>query len=284
MIAFTAGCERVVIRGRSRFLNVLFPVSRARCVWTCPPARAHVGRLAGGQRHLPQDVCTRLPRPSSLPWPATPCRGVWLTLPEAGTEGRAGFARLPIVYTIGSMPNYVRWRENGARYFFTVVTYRRRRLFEDSLARQFLRQAFVEERRRRPFDMFACVLLPDHLHCLWTLPIDDDAFPLRWANIKKHFTRLYLAAGGRSLPVTANRLRHRECGIWQPRYWEHRIRDEDDWFLHRDYIHLNPIKHGYVTHPQDWRWSSIHRHVATGWLDPKWGGHHAIEMPDLGGE
>jgi len=182
------------------------------------------------------------------------------------------------------MPNYIRWRRKGASYFFTIVTYRRRRLFQDALARRILREALADERRRRPFDMFACVLLPDHLHCLWTLPENDDAFPIRWANIKKQFTSRYLAAGGQSLPITTNRMRHRERGIWQPRYWEHRIRDENDWFRHRDYIHLNPVKHGYVARPQEWPWSSLRRHIALGWLDPDWPGQRAIEMPEVRGE
>ncbi len=116
------------------------------------------------------------------------------------------------------MPNYIRWREEGASYFFTVVTYRRRKLFENAHARRALWRAFVSVRRRRPFDMFACVLLPEHLHCLWTLPEGDDDFPIRWANIKRLFTKEFVAGGGRPLPVSADRARHRELGVWQARY------------------------------------------------------------------
>jgi len=115
--------------------------------------------------------------------------------------------------------------------------------------------------------MFACVLLPDHLHCIWSLPEGDDDFPARWASIKRFFTHHYLAGGGTELPVTESRDRQRGRGVWQPRYWEHRIRDEDDWFRLRDYIHLNPVKHGYVVRPEDWPWSSLHRHIRLGWLD-----------------
>lgn len=147
------------------------------------------------------------------------------------------------------MPNYVRWRDSGASYFFTVVTYRRRRLFDQPIARRVLNRAMVEVRKRYPFDMFACVLLPDHLHCLWTLPDNDDDFPVRWANIKRTFTQSYLRHGGRALPVSVNRATHHARGVWQPRYWEHRIRDEKDWHEHRDYIHLNPVKHEYVDEP-----------------------------------
>ena len=124
------------------------------------------------------------------------------------------------------MPNYVRWREEGASYFFTVVTYRRRPLLGDADARHLLNGAFVHARRTNPFDMFACVLLPDHLHCIWSLPEGDDDFPARWASIKRFFTHHYLAGGGTELPVTESRDRQRGRGVWQPRYWEHRIRDE----------------------------------------------------------
>ncbi len=170
------------------------------------------------------------------------------------------------------MPNYVRWREDGASYFFTVVTHRRRRVFNDPLARRILGRAFVEVRRRWPFEMFACVLLPDHLHCIWTLPAGDDDFPKRWSSIKRLFTKAYVESGGEVALVTASRAKRREQGVWQPRYWEHRIRDETDWYQHRDYIHLNPVKHSLVDDPRDWPWSSIHRHVLLGWPHPNWPG------------
>ena len=182
------------------------------------------------------------------------------------------------------MPNYIRWREYGASYFFTVVTYRRRTLFADARARRALHRAFVSVRRDQPFGMFACVLLPDHLHCLWTLPEGDDEFPRRWANIKRRFTKTFLAEGGQALSVSADRARHRERGVWQARYWEHRIRDETDWFRHRDYIHLNPVKHRFAKEPVDWPWSSFHRHVQLGWLDPNWPGASAIDLPEVTGE
>jgi putative transposase len=102
-----------------------------------------------------------------------------------------------------AMPNYVRWRERGAAYFFTVVTYGRRRLLCRPVARSILREAFAHARQRWPFDLFAIVLLPDHLHCLWSLPPEDGDFPKRWAAIKREFSRNYLGAGGREARVTA---------------------------------------------------------------------------------
>ncbi len=182
------------------------------------------------------------------------------------------------------MPNYVRWRENGASYFFTVVTYRRRPIFNNANARATLHRAMATTRRERPFDMFACVLLPDHLHCIWTMPDDDDNFPDRWGIIKSRFTKEYLHDGGIALPVTSNRHKKRERGVWQPRYWEHRIRDENDWYRLRNYIHLNPVKHGHVQEPGDWPWSSFHRHVRLGWLDASWPGSTPIDMPTVTGE
>ena len=182
------------------------------------------------------------------------------------------------------MPNYVRWRQRGATYFFTLVTYRRRKLFDRASSRGMLKRAMVNVRKEMPFDMFACVLLPDHLHCLWTLPDDDDDFPTRWSRIKRAFSRSFVENGGVPLPITPARSKKRGLGIWQPRYWEHRVRDEGELYKYRDYIHRNPVKHGYVTVPENWPWSSFHRHVQLGWLDPQWPGSSPIEINDVSGE
>ena len=178
------------------------------------------------------------------------------------------------------MPNYVRWRELGATYFFTIVTYGRRRILSHAPARRSLREALVDVRRSQPFDMSACVLLPDHLHRIWMMPEGDDDFPCRWRQIKERFTRAYLAEDGVALPVTSNQRVQGRRGVWQPRYWEHRIRDERDYLRHPDYIHLNPVKHGYVNAPEDWPWSSFHRHVALGWLHPDCPGSSPVDVPD----
>ncbi len=179
------------------------------------------------------------------------------------------------------MPTYIRWREKGAVYFFTVVTYRRQRILTGELSRQILRRAFSSVRQRLPFDLNAFVLLPDHLHCICSLPDGDDDFPTRWRQIKSLFTRDYLALGGRDWDVSERSRRQGRHGIWQPRFWEHRIRDENDYLRHRDYIHLNPVRHEYVQRPEDWPWSSFHRHVRMGWLDPDWPGSRAVELPPV---
>lgn len=180
------------------------------------------------------------------------------------------------------MPNYVRWRECGATYFFTVVTHRRRRLFDDKGARRLLRQAFLTTRKRWAFDQFACVVLPDHLHCIWTLPDGDDDFPVRWSFLKRHFSKAYRQQGGKPLAITEGMSRKRSLGVWQPRYWEHRIRDETELLTYRDYIHLNPVKHGYVTDPYDWPFSSVHRHQSLGWLEVDWTSRTKLDIDATG--
>lgn len=177
------------------------------------------------------------------------------------------------------MPTYVRWREKGATYFFTVVTYRRQRILTGETTRRILLHSVASVHRRLPFDLLAFVLLPNHLHCIGSMPDGDDDFPTRWRQIKSLFTREYLLTGGHDWDVTPQSRRQGRRGVWQPRYWEHRIRDEKDYFRHRDYIHLNPVRHGYVERPEDWPWSSFHRHVRMGWLDPHWPGSSPVELP-----
>ena len=136
-------------------------------------------------------------------------------------------------------------------------------------------------RRRLPFEIGPFVLLPDHLHCVWTLPSNDDDFAKRWRQIKGWFTHAYLSDGGRDWDVTEQHGRQGRLGVWQPRYWEHRIRDERDYERYRDYIHLNPVKHGYVDRPEEWPWTSFHHHVRLGWLDPHWPGSTPLDLPAI---
>ena len=179
------------------------------------------------------------------------------------------------------MPTYIRWREPGAMYFFTVVTYRRRGILTQPRTRRLLGAVIREVRANLPFDILAFVLLPDHLHCIWQLPSGDDDFPERWRRIKGGFTQRFLSCGGRDVAVTRDQCRQGRRGVWQPRYWEHRIRDDDDYTRHRDYIHLNPMTHGFVEDLRDWPWSSFHRHVQLGWLDPDWPGGSPVCLPEV---
>jgi putative transposase len=178
------------------------------------------------------------------------------------------------------MPNYRRSYIEGATYFFTVVTFGRRPFLISALAREALRTAFDHVRARMPFQTEAICLLPDHLHCLWTLPPNDAQYPKRWRTIKETFTKRYLAGGGRDGPRNASRRRTGEAAVWQRRFWEHRIRDERDFRRHLDYIHFNPVKHGHVAKAEDWPHSTFHRYVRLGWYEADWG---SLEPDDLKG-
>ncbi len=168
------------------------------------------------------------------------------------------------------MPNYKRARSAGGTYFFTQVAYRRRPILCNAAIRDALRNAIVRTREEHPFTIDAWVLLPDHLHCIWTLPSDDADFPTRWAKIKR---RVSLAVADRYRDeqlLTRSRRTHRESTIWQRRYREHRIRDEDDLAKHLDYVHYNPVKHGLVANARDWPYSTFHRFVARGIYPENW--------------
>jgi putative transposase len=169
------------------------------------------------------------------------------------------------------MPNYRRWFVPGATYFFTLVTKNRVPLFADETARAHLRTTIAECRRRWPFELDAIVLLPDHLHMLWTLPDGDVAFPRRIAWIKRSFTQRWLQAGGAEQPVSESRQDRRRRGGWQRSFWEHTIRDDTDFGRHLDYIHYNPVKHGLVTCPHQWSFSSFQQRVERGVYAAEWG-------------
>jgi putative transposase len=165
------------------------------------------------------------------------------------------------------MTNYRRAKFCGGYYFFTVVTYRRRRFLVDDLSRTCLRNAWRSVCQNRPFEVVAFCLLPDHLHCVWRLPEGDNDFSQRWMAIKKGFTRRYLKAGGHEPGQSLSREKKRERGIWQRRFWEHQIRDQDDLHRHVDYIHYNPVKHGLARAVEDWPWSTYHRFVREGFYE-----------------
>jgi putative transposase len=165
--------------------------------------------------------------------------------------------------------HYRRARVPGASYFFTVVAWRRRRILCRPEMRVALRAALREELRTRPFGLDALVLLPDHLHCVWTLPPGDSDFPDRWRRIKASVS--HAIADQLEAAPDASRRQKGERGLWQRRYWEHVIRDEADFAAHLDYIHFNPVKHGLVERAADWPWSSLHRYVAQGAYPLGWG-------------
>jgi putative transposase len=177
------------------------------------------------------------------------------------------------------MPNYRRVRD-ARTYFFTVVTWQRQPILCLDLSRRILRELVDALRATRPFDVDAWVLLPDHLHCIWTLPEGDPHYSARWGWIKKELTRR-IADRGDILAPSASRRRHREGGVWQRRFWEHRIRDETDFVTQCDYIHYNPVKHGLVSAPRDWPYSTFHRFARAGRYPADWGA--AVNSPSTSG-
>jgi len=169
------------------------------------------------------------------------------------------------------MPNYRRAHVPGGTYFFTVVTHRRRRLFHLGRNRKLLGDAFRDCQRDWPFQVNAIVLLPDHLHTIWSLPSGDDNYSGRWSVIKKTFTTRYLVDGGQDWDVSIGKQHERRRGIWQRRFWEHTIENEDDFEAHFDYIHYNPVKHKLAKCPRDWEPSSFHRWVRKEVYPADWG-------------
>jgi putative transposase len=163
----------------------------------------------------------------------------------------------------------VRYRRNfvaGGTFFFTVVLAdRRSKILVEHIAG--LRDAFRVTRSERSFSIDAIVILPDHLHVVMTLPSGDADFTGRWRRLKGLFPRHVVAAG---IPVGRNA--RGEHSLWQRRFWEHTVRNEEDFARHVDYIHFNPVKHGHVSRVADWPYSSFHHYVRQGTLPADWAG------------
>ena len=172
------------------------------------------------------------------------------------------------------MPHYRR-ALTGTSYFFTVVTHRRRPILCDEPIRIALRQAIEQVRSRLPFTTDAMVLMPDHLHCIWTLPDGDNDFSSRWSQIKHHVS--YSCGQLYSAVLSKSRQRQRMAAIWQRRFWEHQIRNELDMERHVDYIHFNPVKHGFVAAASEWPYSTFERFVRAGIYAVDWGGNPACD-------
>lgn len=168
------------------------------------------------------------------------------------------------------MSEYRRLYQPGGSYFFTVVTHKRQKILSspDHILR--LQLAFDKVKEKFPFTMEAFVILPGHLHCIWNLPPGDSDFSTRWRLIKDYFS------AGIKGPVNERG----EKEVWQRRFWEHLLRDEEDWRRHMDYIHYNPVKHGYVKNPKDWLHSSFRRAVEEGLYPEGWG---SVEPGNISG-
>jgi putative transposase len=159
----------------------------------------------------------------------------------------------------------------GTTYFFTVISHRRRPILCDERIRTSLRDAIQAVRTQRPFVIDGWVLLPDHLHCIWTLPNDDSDYSMRWSLIKHHVSyavRDFYTDGA----MTRSRQKHRDAAIWQRRFWEHTIRSDIDMERHMDYIHFNPVRHGYARSAGEWPYSTFRRYVKDGVYPSDWAG------------
>jgi putative transposase len=165
------------------------------------------------------------------------------------------------------MTSYRRNFVPGGSFFFTVnLADRKLALLTAHI--ELLREAFRKTRQRHPFTVDAIVILPDHIHAIWTMPEGDADFATRWRLIKSTFSRNLSV----DEPISESRAAKRERGIWQRRYWEHTIRDEDDFARHVDYIHINPLKHGLVDRVREWEASSFQRYVKLGVYPIDWAG------------
>lgn len=174
------------------------------------------------------------------------------------------------------MVNYRRNKIKGGTYFFTVVLRNRKsKILVDHI--DMLREAMRFVKKQCPHEIKAIVILPDHIHAIWQLPQRDDGYAIRWQKIKALFTQRVIKKG-----VELCKGRKGEYNLWQPRYWEHTIRDDVDLEKHIDYIHYNPVKHGYVSSVSDWPYSSFHKYVRKGLLKADWAGDVSDAKGDFG--
>lgn len=177
------------------------------------------------------------------------------------------------------MTNYRRHILTGGTYFFTQVTHQRQPWLCTDIARTTLRAAISHVRHRNPFVIEAMVLLPNHLHCIWTLPEGDSDYAIRWRLIKTYVTKHIAGKVPIDTKLSQSRQNRREGNLWQRRFWEHWIRNEKDFAHHCDYIHYNPVRHGLCQMPGEWQYSSFHRFVAQGIYPFDWGKREALEPP-----
>lgn len=169
------------------------------------------------------------------------------------------------------MPNYRRAYVPGGIVFLTVVTHRREPTLDGPDNVERLRQAIERVMRDAPFRIPAAVVLPDHAHFLWALPRGDADYSSRVGRMKVLFTRSLPGRGGAGPSVSPSRRRHRESDVWQRRFWEHTVADEDEFGRLMNYIHYNPVRHGLTSCPHLWPYSSFGRWVRAGLYDERWG-------------
>ena len=169
------------------------------------------------------------------------------------------------------MPDYRRYFVPGGTYFFTIVSYRRQPRFGQPSDVHRLREAIASVQREKPFMFLAGVVLPDHMHFLWTLPPGDDDYSTRIGLMKVHFTQSCPRQTSNAAGLSESRRKHRERGVWHRRFWEHTLDEDGEMEAFLDYIHYNPVKHRHASCPHVWSASSFARWVAAGCYERSWG-------------
>jgi putative transposase len=169
------------------------------------------------------------------------------------------------------MPDYRRVKIQGGTYFFTIVTHQRKQLFLHAKAPDLFLESLNHVNKFHPFSSLAYCILPDHIHLLWKMPVNDAEYSTRISEIKKKFSKYFIAEYGTSNFINQSQKNRGETGIWQRRFWEHYIRDEEDLERHINYIHYNPVKHGLVDQVNEWSASSFFDYVEQGYYTYDWG-------------
>lgn len=168
------------------------------------------------------------------------------------------------------MSQYRRLYIPGGTIFLTIVTYQRQRIFAKSENIALLKNAIAKIRTEKPFEITGAVVLPDHLHFLWTLPANDSNYSYRVSRLKVLFTKSLRGKKYQPQNTSTSRIKHRESDVWQRRFWEHTIKNENEFENFLNYIHYNPIKHGLVSCPHLWQYSSFKTYINKGVYEKNW--------------
>jgi putative transposase len=162
-----------------------------------------------------------------------------------------------------------RYHRQGNIYFITNVTHERKPVLVDNV--DLFRAALNAVNVRTPFEIMAWVVLHDHFHFIVDPKQQDISDLLQ--KIKMSFGALWR----KRMNVNSGR-------VWQNRFWDHIIRDQTDLNRHIDYVHFNPVKHGYVTSPFEWQQSSIHKYEEEGFYSQDWGKMDEVSIQGEFGE
>ncbi|MDD3149488.1 MAG: transposase, partial [Candidatus Gastranaerophilales bacterium] len=168
------------------------------------------------------------------------------------------------------MSNYRRAYEKNSYVFITITTFKRNPILIKNI--KILRNSIRKTKEKFEFEIFGIVVLPDHIHTILRPKIIRN-YPDIIKSIKTDFSKNIDKKEITNVEkyVTESKKKKGEKGVWQRRYWEHTIKDENDLYLHLDYIHFNPVKHNYVTKVNDWLYSSFHKFVKEKLYDENWG-------------